>query len=306
MKINVILSTRNRAASLDRTLSGFTNINTQLISWKIIVVDNGSDDRTPQILQKYCELLPLTILEEKRPGKNLALNKALRIVDSEWIVFTDDDIIPDQMWLQELMNATSRWPQHSIFGGTITPLMPPNTPQWIEDIDENTKSIAFAKYQHSVEEGPIEFTPFGANLAIRSDIMAKFQYNENLGPKQNKSNSEYIMGGETDLLQRLKNQQFEFIYVPKAKVQHVIREDQLNFQWLCRRYYLAGRGYAHYQKLTCPFIFGVPYFIWIQRVTLSLRYFLHVFHPKAKKFPIAKQLFWCKGALSEYLKKRRS
>lgn len=308
MKINVILSTRNRASLLDGTLSGFTNLNVENLSWKIIVVDNGSSDETPQILQKYSKRLPLVTLEEKRPGKNLALNKALKIVDSEWIVFTDDDIVPDSMWLRELMNATSRWPEHYIFGGTIIPLMPPETPKWIIDIDENTKSVAFAKYQHDIDEGPIELAPFGPNFVIHSDVMKKFQYNEDLGPRQNgnlgsRQNNKYIMGGETDLLQRLKEQKFEFIYVPNAKVHHVIRQDQLTFQWLCRRYYLAGRGYAHYQKLTCPFILGVPYFIWIQRVTLPIKYFLYILHSPPKKFHIAKQLFWAKGAMSEYLKK---
>ena len=303
MKINVVLSTRNRASLLNGTLLGFTNLNVENLSWKIIVVDNGSSDETPQILQKYSKHLPLVTLKEKRPGKNLALNKALEIVDSEWIVFTDDDIVPDNMWLHELMNATSRWPEHYIFGGAIIPLMPCETPKWIMDIDENTKSIAFAKYQHNLNEGPIEVAPFGANLVIHNDVMKKFQYNENLGPKQNNLSNEYIMGGETDLLERLRKQKFEYIYVPSAKVHHVIRSDQLTFQWLCRRYYLAGRGYAHYQKLTCPFILGVPYFIWIQRVTLSIKYFLYILHSPPKKFHIAKQLFWTKGAMSEYLKK---
>lgn len=305
MKINVLLATRNRAFSLKRTLDSFMKLETKDLSWKLIVIDNGSDDTTMEILQKFSQHLPLTILTEKRPGKNIALNKALEIIDGEWIVFTDDDIIVNPLWLQELVEATLRWPKYHVFGGKILPLMPPETPKWIAEIDEDTKCTAFAKYSPDKPEGPIDQAPYGANFAVRGSIMKKFKYNEQLGPKVCTDKTNYISGGETDLLHRLKNQNFAYVYVPKAEVQHVIRSNQVCFEWLCRRYYFVGRGFAHYQKLTCPFIFGVPYFVWIQWVTQSLKYILCSFCSQRKKFEIAKKLYWTRGAISEYLKLSR-
>jgi glycosyltransferase involved in cell wall biosynthesis len=55
--------------------------------WKLVIVDNGSTDRTRDKLR-------LTYLFEFKRGKNAGLNTGLAHVEGDLIVLTDDDAVP--------------------------------------------------------------------------------------------------------------------------------------------------------------------------------------------------------------------
>ena len=131
--IGVVIATRDRAPSLERTLDHLGRQVLPGISWEIIVIDNNSSDNTSLVLQRASNYLPLLHFHEEIPGKNRALNKALEFAGGELIVFTDDDVIPDGEWLASLVAATCRWPNDSIFGGRLIPRFPTSTAEWLRD-----------------------------------------------------------------------------------------------------------------------------------------------------------------------------
>ena len=71
--------------------------------------------RQKKYLKKKAEELPLIIVNESRPGKSRALNKALSQANGDLLVFTDDDVVVDPEWLKQLYKVSKRIPACQCF-----------------------------------------------------------------------------------------------------------------------------------------------------------------------------------------------
>jgi glucosyl-dolichyl phosphate glucuronosyltransferase len=238
-RLSVILATLNRADLLDRELESFSRLDVDGIEVEFIIVDNGSQDRTGEVIESWARVLPIVSWTVARPGKNRCLNQAVRRAKGELLVFTDDDVIADSKWLQAFMQAARRWPKEKIFGGTITPSFPGPVPGYVRALHRYFGPL-YSVYQPSSDEGYVEVPPFGPNLMLRREIFEKNCYDESIGP----TTSGYAMGSETELLVRLQQQGMQFVFVPTAQVQHTIRLEQFDQQWLLERAFRSGRGKA--------------------------------------------------------------
>jgi Glycosyltransferases involved in cell wall biogenesis len=130
--ITVLIATYNRAAVLRQTLQALTCVERTGIDCSIVIVDNNSTDNTREIATEYATKLPLFYLKEVRPGKNCALNKALRECElKDIVVFTDDDVTPTRNWLQEIASSVRKWSRIAVFGGKVEVVWPDNKqPEW--------------------------------------------------------------------------------------------------------------------------------------------------------------------------------
>jgi glycosyltransferase involved in cell wall biosynthesis len=68
---------------------------------EILVVDNGSTDRTPEIIK----VLPVSYLREERRGAAAARNKGIGASTGEILAFTDADCVVTRGWLRELVGG---------------------------------------------------------------------------------------------------------------------------------------------------------------------------------------------------------
>lgn len=295
LDISVLIATRNRAEMLEATLSRFNQLKVGTLRWEIIIIDNGSTDATGEVLEKATDSLPLVHFFEPVPGKNRALNRALEIATGELLVFTDDDIFPEANWLAELHAATGHWPQDFVFGGPIEPLFPESTPDWIRDPDRCDPSIAFGRFKLDLPEGPMLQRPFGGNLAIARSLFLKYRYNEKIGP----SGTNYAQGNESELLGRLQQAEYRFIHVPSAKVEHVIRSDQVTLKWLFGRYYRYGRGRARQLYKRRKKQWWSSGWYRIQFFVRWLHYLSALFSQDYQRFLKSKRYFHYRGYLHE-------
>lgn len=257
--VSVILATRDRADLLEQTLGHFAAQQLGGVRWQVIVADNGSSDRTPDVLRAAAATLPLDAVTETRAGKNRALNLALPLARGRLLVFTDDDVVPEPRWIAELVAAADRWPDYTIFAGRILPIFPPETPEWLEQ--HWFVGAAYAKYELPQEEGPTKYLPFGPNFMLRAAAMAGVRYHEEIGP----SGDDYVSGSETELLHRLTRRGDRIVYVPAATVGHVVRPNQLGLDWLFGRSYRLGRCLVELglvQQKPARRVGGVPLPVW--------------------------------------------
>ena len=102
MDCSILISTKNRAAALEKTLQAFRALRVpDGLRVEMIVVDNGSTDETPEVIART--ILPsieLRGIREPLPGKCRALNSAIAQARGEALLFTDDDVVPAPNWLE--------------------------------------------------------------------------------------------------------------------------------------------------------------------------------------------------------------
>jgi glycosyltransferase involved in cell wall biosynthesis len=266
--LTVLLATHNRAESLDRVLEGLHRQRLPpALSWEVLVVQSACTDATARTLETWAHRLPLVSLSEPSPGKGRALNRALDRARGGLLVFTDDDIIPADNWLAAMAGAADRWPAHDIFAGAIVPRYPPGTPDLLTG--PPYCGVVFAQFEPEREEGPSKRTPFGPNMALRRGRIAGHRFRNDIGP----NGRSYPIGGETEFLRRLVAEGAGIVHVPGARVEHVVRPDQLSRRYILTRAHNFGRGLAKLSPVapTVPRLFGAPRYLWRELVQAHAR-----------------------------------
>jgi glycosyltransferase involved in cell wall biosynthesis len=122
MKLSVLICTRNRVKSLDATLNRFfqQKFNGEY-QYEIVVIDNNSTDETGEVIERYVAKHPQIISHyfEPRCGLTYARNTALAAATGEIIVFTDDDVLVDENWLNEIHREFNSDPDLFMLGGRV-------------------------------------------------------------------------------------------------------------------------------------------------------------------------------------------
>jgi glycosyltransferase involved in cell wall biosynthesis len=236
--LSVLFATYNGGRVLPAVLEAYSKQSLSKDEWKIIIVDNGSNDNTNEVVSKFLPLLPITFLSESRKGKNVALNTGLSHIDGDLIVFTDDDVFPHVDWLKELRTAADSHPAYSIFGGPILPKWESPPEDWILSWVPLKPTFSILDDQEEGDHGR-KSAVFGPNMAVRSNIFEMgYKYDERVGPK----GTNYAMGSETEFLRRLLKDGFKVWFCENAVVEHFIRSSQMEKEWILARAIRYGRG----------------------------------------------------------------
>jgi glycosyltransferase involved in cell wall biosynthesis len=106
--ISLIVCTKNRSVSLQKTLRSIDQLEVQSAEIEIIVVDNDSSDNTKYIIEGFINesKLPAKYVFCKEAGLGNARNCGLKNSSSSWIVFSDDDCLFDTKYLIEFISST--------------------------------------------------------------------------------------------------------------------------------------------------------------------------------------------------------
>lgn len=235
--ISVIVATRNRRAALEQFLNHIRRL-PSTPGWELIIVDNGSSDDTSTLLASAGDALPLLAIEEPRRGKSRALNKALSYARGDLILFADDDIVPDQLWLSALSAAAVEYPDANVFGGRIL-VDRQSIPRWIAD-SQNLKTILTT--EQDLGDVPQCFAPdqypVGPNIAIRRSILdgGRYQWPVSLGP-----GTPVPLGDERVFLMQLSAPHSpDRLYVPGSVVWHRVVGRDLRVGSAAGRCFLGG------------------------------------------------------------------
>lgn len=115
--VGVIISTYNNPEWLKKVLYGYAN--QRYRNFEIIVADDGSTDETKRLLEKEKESLGLRIKHVWQPDhgfrKNSILNAAILASDAEYLIFTDQDCIPREDYVETHLRLAKR--NHFLSGG---------------------------------------------------------------------------------------------------------------------------------------------------------------------------------------------
>jgi glucosyl-dolichyl phosphate glucuronosyltransferase len=274
LDISVLIATCNRGEMLRKTLENMSNIDRDGLKVEFVVIDNNSTDNTSEVIKSFEERLPIRHLFESRPGKNCALNKALKDVTLGRVVaFTDDDVKPRNDWLNVIYETSKSTDDFSIFGGVVENVFLEKPPRWLTEIAEEENSILRPYRQFMVYHGefdadwPENRFPAGANFWVKKDVFRNARsFDERFGPRP----KDRIMGSESSFAKKLCENGHKILYCPRAHVQHFVRGEDLSFATIRSKLYMGGKTGPHLWGLRPKELYEKAYIAWLLLRTAGL------------------------------------
>ena len=133
--VTVVIPAYNEEKTIAKTIESVLGLDYPKDKLKVIVVNDGSTDRTLEIARRY-ERDGVLVLSQENKGKAAALNHGLRYVDSEFFACLDADSLVRKDTLKKMMRYFT-----SDKVSAVCPLMKVNNPknllqklQWLEYI----------------------------------------------------------------------------------------------------------------------------------------------------------------------------
>ncbi|MDV2495302.1 MAG: glycosyltransferase [bacterium] len=166
---------------------------------EILVVDNGSTDRTAEIVKSF----PVRYLQEERPGPSAARNKGIEASTGKILAFTDADCVVTTGWLQELVRGFDS-EETGVVVGEMVPY-PPQTPA-----ERYTAMRKPRMYVHTSSHPNFPWFETG-NVAFRRKV---FDHIGLFDPQ-------ILTGEDVDISWRFfQNKNFKLVHRPKSVVFH--------------------------------------------------------------------------------------
>ncbi len=271
MRIDVIIATYNRAALLDRAVRSVLAARREpQCDFAITVVDNNSNDATPQTVARLSEEAGgrVRYLFEPRPGKSYAVNAGIAATDGEIIAFADDDQTMGGEWLAAIHHAMTDG--FDYVTGRVLGEWEIEPPAWYDDRLRGVISVFDGGAERIPHEGNEARQGFsGGNAAVRRAAIEKVGgYRAELG----KLDGSFAMNEDGELLLRLRKAGLRGLYEPRLTVRHRVPRERLTKSYFRRWHRGYGRSMALIDRLhpqPAPYWFGLPRFL-VRRAIESL------------------------------------
>jgi GT2 family glycosyltransferase len=227
--ISVIIPTHQRPQRLVRCLEELSLQTLPMESFEVVVVNDGGPP-LPQYVQQFRGVLRLRMLEQPRRGPAAARNAGAAAARGEWLLFTDDDCLPERNLLAHYARVTSRAPGKLIGGGLANALP--------EDLFATASQLIVSSvYEYYARNPTSEFLFSTSNLLVPA---AQFRQ---LGGFS--SDFPLAAGEDYDFCSRWYAAGLEASYEPAAIVRHA---HPLTFGGFCRQHYNYGRGLCRFRR----------------------------------------------------------
>lgn len=262
--ISIIIATRDRASLLEGTLDALCRQVSPGCPFEILVVDNGSVDRTSAVVAAAAggASVPVVYMSEAKPGKSHALNTAVARARGDLLVLTDDDVLPSAGWLAAYARAFAETGA-DYAAGRILPLWEAPPPRWLTPSLHGVLAIPDGGTRRLTLQGiHDQVMPIGANMAIRRHVLdAIGGWNPDLGKLKNTLRT----GEDHEFALRLVAAGFAGVYEPEASVLHRVPADRLHLAYFFRWCYGNGAieaGLEQDYPSTSRYLLRVPRYLW--------------------------------------------
>lgn len=200
-KISVVICAYNAERTMDACLASLRRL--RYPSYEVVVVNDGSTDRTLEISQRYPEC---SLISQENKGLSVARNVGFEHASGEIVAYTDSDCVADPDWLTYLA--------YKFVHGGFVAVGGPNLPP--------PEDSAVAAYVAAAPGGPThvllddevaEHIP-GCNMAFTKTALQEIGGFDPL---------HRAAGDDVDLCWRLQNQGHRIGFSPAAQVWHFRR-----------------------------------------------------------------------------------
>ncbi len=119
LKISVVIPTYNSKDLLNRCLVSLEKQTAPLSAFEVIVIDDGSNDRTFEMLEAFATKTSLKLKSQHIPnsGPASARNLGVSHAEADWVAFLDADVIAHEDWVQRALDLIEKSPNLAGFEG---------------------------------------------------------------------------------------------------------------------------------------------------------------------------------------------
>lgn len=214
--VTVVVPVRNAPQRIRHCIEALLNQTYPRERYEVIVVDNGSHDTTPQVIQSY----PVTMLvADSMPTPYLARNAGIRHASGEIIALIDANCTPTAQWMHHgvgVLQAESA----DMAGGRVTFTFSPS-----KTVAEMADAVLSVNMKYSIEHYRACMT---GNLFVRRHVVDAV----GMFPQHIRS------GGDMLWTRRATSAGFTLVYAPDAEVCYPARR----LVPLLKKYYRTGLG----------------------------------------------------------------
>lgn len=229
--VTFIICSYNRANYLNDTLHSLL-YNQPNSNFELLVIDNNSDDQTPEVVKKYQKSInkdgkPLRYIKETKQGLSHARNRGIREAKAPYVIFLDDDIRTSESLIPAWISFFENHPNAIAAGGKIHVQFDAPRPSWMSHF--LLPLLGHHDLGSSSQKYPKNKYPFGGNMGFKKSIFENIEpFNPNLGRKGESLNA----GEEKELFRRIRNEYNDIFYVPDAFLYHRVGEDRLTKKYI--------------------------------------------------------------------------
>ena len=226
--ISVIIPTYNRPRQLAMCLGALEGVEFPREQFEVIVVDDGGS--VPVRSAKRTLTLDVTLVRQDNAGPGAARNTGAQRARGQWLVFLDDDCLPEPGWLAALAARLEKGQPEAVAGKTVN-----GCPDNLYDCVSHLLSYhQYDRYKN--EPAAVEFLATN-NLAMQADLFRA------------------AGGFRTDLTLAYEDREFcdrwlrlgyRLTYAPEAVVRHC---RSMKLRSFCRQHWTYGRMASHYYSL---------------------------------------------------------
>jgi glycosyltransferase involved in cell wall biosynthesis len=244
MKVSICALTYCRPEGLLRLLEGLNAL--ELVALRpdieVIIVDNDPERSAEDVCSRVRAGFRwnLRYEVESRRGVVHARNTAVDLVspDSDWVAFIDDDEVPAESWLSELLKVQSETGADAVAGRVVPHFADPVEP-WIE-------AGGFFQQQRFPDGSALPHA-FTNNVLFRAAILTDQRFQPPFAERY------ALMGGEDrHFFQRVRMAGYRLCWADEAVVTEWIPASRANARWLVQRQFRVGTALAFIESELDP------------------------------------------------------
>lgn len=229
---SIIVPTYARPEKLTACLQSFTKLEYPRDRFQVIVVNDTTEISLESTVVPFQNGINLTLLTQPNSGPATARNTGAFTARGEFLVFTDDDCIVSQDWLQTLENRFRKTPDCLIGGRTVNAL-----PDNIYSTASQQLIDYLYSYYNAIGDRAKFFT--SNNFALAAAAFEKIgRFDTSFG---------LAAGEDREFCDRWLNSGYGAVYAPEVIVYHA---HELTLQKFWKQQFNYGRGAFLFQQIT--------------------------------------------------------
>jgi glycosyltransferase involved in cell wall biosynthesis len=246
IQISAIICTYNRDTYLGAAIDSLLSQDLAAL-FEVIVVDNGSSDRTQEVVQQRASDPRVKYVYEPTIGLSVARNTGAKNASAEVLAYLDDDAVASPQWLRSLYSAYQQNSQLAIAGGKVTLIWPPGVeqPKWLSPgLAANLGAYDLGDSDISIQKPGL--TPRGLNYSIRRQFLADVG---GFDPHLGRVGKNLLSNEELQMTELALQRGWEVYYLPKATVAHHVAPERLKPSWFLNRGWWQGISECYREQL---------------------------------------------------------